>query len=197
MKRLPFRAMMFVLSSLAWIATGAGVSTAQSQAPDIVIADFEGDDYGTWTVEGTAFGRGPARGTLPGQMAVEGFQGRGLVNSFSGGDGSTGRLISPPFAIRRKSIRFLIGGGGWTGRTCMNLDRQRQGRPHRRPVRTPSPAAASASSPAAGTSATSPGRPLGSRSSTTRPADGVTSTSTRSSSPTASRPRRSTTPPAR
>ena len=92
-----------------------------AQAPDIVIADFEGDDYGTWTVEGTAFGRGPARGTLPGQMAVEGFHGRGLVNSFSGGDGSTGRLISPPFAVRRKSIRFLIGGGGWTGRTCMNL----------------------------------------------------------------------------
>ncbi len=114
--------MMLVLwFPLAWIAIGAGVSTARAQTPDIVIADFEGDDYGTWTVEGTAFGRGPARGTLPGQMAVEGFHGRGLVNSFSGGDGSTGRLISPPFAIRRKSIRFLIGGGGWTGQTCMNL----------------------------------------------------------------------------
>jgi len=31
---------------------------------------------------GEAFGPGPARGTLPGQMQVVGFQGRGLVNSF-------------------------------------------------------------------------------------------------------------------
>ena len=89
--------------------------------PDILIADFEGDDYGVWTVEGTAFGRGPARGTLPGQMSVEGFQGRGLVNSFAGGDGSTGRLTSLPCTIDRRSIHFLIGGGGITGETCLNL----------------------------------------------------------------------------
>ena len=63
--------------------------------PDILIADFEGDDYGTWTIEGHGLRPRPGAGTLPGQMAVEGFQGRGLVNSFSGGDGSTGRLISP------------------------------------------------------------------------------------------------------
>src|SRR5690349_21242882 len=37
-------------------------------AGDILIADFEGDDYGAWKVEGTAFGNGPAHGTLPGQM---------------------------------------------------------------------------------------------------------------------------------
>ena len=54
-------------------------------------------------------------------MAVEGFQGRGLVNSFSGGDGSTGTLTSPAFTIDRKAIHFLIGGGGWTDRTCINL----------------------------------------------------------------------------
>ena len=65
--------------------------------------------------------RGPARGTLPGQMAVDGFQGKGLVNSFAGGDGSTGTLTSPPFTIERRSIRFLIGGGGLAGETCLNL----------------------------------------------------------------------------
>jgi hypothetical protein len=70
-----------LLHSLAVIlAVVASRSTARAQAPDRLIADFEGDDYGAWTVEGTAFGRGPARGTLPGQMAVEGFQGRELVN---------------------------------------------------------------------------------------------------------------------
>ena len=61
------------------------------------------------------------RGTLPGQMAVDGFQGKGLVNSFFGGDAATGVLTSPVFTINRKSIWFLIGGGGWADRTCLNL----------------------------------------------------------------------------
>src|SRR3970282_2296967 len=37
------------------------------QQPDILIADFEGDDYGPWQATGEAFGPGPARGTLPNQ----------------------------------------------------------------------------------------------------------------------------------
>ena len=90
-------------------------------APDILLADFEGADYGAWKVEGKAFGTGPAKGTLPGQMEVSGFQGKGLVNSFLGGDDATGTLTSPEFAIERDYIKFLIGGGGWAGKTCMNL----------------------------------------------------------------------------
>jgi len=89
--------------------------------PDIVIADFEGDTYGDWKTTGDAFGSGPAHGTLPGQMAVSGFEGKGLVNSFHGGDRSTGTLTSPEFRIERHYLRFLIGGGGWEGKTCMNL----------------------------------------------------------------------------
>ena len=60
----------------------AAVPARAFDSPDLVVADFEGDDYGTWVVEGDAFGTGPARGTLPGQMTVSGFRGRGLVNSF-------------------------------------------------------------------------------------------------------------------
>ena len=86
-----------------------------------VIAQFEGETYGEWTAEGSAFGTGPARGTLPGQMRVSGYVGKGLVNSFNGGDGATGTLTSPPFTIDRKYIAFLIGGGGWKEKTCMNL----------------------------------------------------------------------------
>ena len=89
--------------------------------PDIVIADFEGDTYGDWKTTGDAFGSGPARGTLAGQMPVTGFEGKGLVNSFNGGDRSTGTLTSPDFRIERHYIDFLIGGGGWEGKTCMNL----------------------------------------------------------------------------
>lgn len=88
---------------------------------DIVIADFEGKDYGGWTVSGEAFGTGPARGTLPGQMQVSGFLGRGLVSSFNQGDGATGTLMSPPFTLARKYINFLMGGGMHPGETCMNL----------------------------------------------------------------------------
>ncbi len=96
----------------------AGVSRA---AEPIVIADFESSTYGNWKTTGTAFGAGPAQGALPGQMHVEGFLGKGLVNSFVGGDRATGTLESPPFRLERKFITFLIGGGGWQEATCLNL----------------------------------------------------------------------------
>lgn len=89
--------------------------------PDILIADFEGQDYGDWKVTGEAFGPGPARGTLPNQMPVSGFEGQGLVNSYYKADGATGTLTSPSFLIRRKYINFLIGGGMHPGKTCINL----------------------------------------------------------------------------
>ncbi|WP_436717691.1 glycoside hydrolase family 32 protein [Roseiconus lacunae] len=87
------------------------VASAAETSDDVIIADFESDDYGAWNVQGTAFGPGPAQGTLPGQMAVEGFQGNGLVNTFYEGDQSTGTLTSPSFEIQRDWIGFLIGGG--------------------------------------------------------------------------------------
>ena len=100
---------------------GLGVRAVMAEEPDIVVADFEGANYGGWKTTGTAFGNGPAHGTLQNQMTVDGFQGSGFVNSFSDGDDSKGRLTSPPFKIERKYIQFLIGGGGWEGKTCMNL----------------------------------------------------------------------------
>ena len=89
--------------------------------PDVLIADFEGTNYGAWRTTGDAFGPRPAQGTLPNQMKVDGFLGKGLVNSFYGGDASTGSLSSPPFKIERTHIQFLIGGGKSPGKTCMNL----------------------------------------------------------------------------
>src|SRR5262249_60260426 len=88
---------------------------------DILIADFEGTDYGDWKTTGEAFGRGPARGTLPGQMPVSGYKGKGLVNSFYKGDRTTGTLTSPEFTIQRKYITFLIGGGKDPEKLAMNL----------------------------------------------------------------------------
>ena len=106
-----------ILASVVFLACFA----ATAKETDIVFADFEGKDYGDWKVTGDAFGTGPAQGTLSGQMKVTGFLGKGLVNSYHGGDKSTGTLTSPEFKISRKYVSFLIGGGGWEGKTCMNL----------------------------------------------------------------------------
>jgi uncharacterized protein (DUF608 family) len=88
---------------------------------DIPFEDFESGTYANWQVEGTAFGRGPAKGTLEGQQVVSGFTGAGLVNSFLGGDEPTGRMLSKPFTIERKFVKFLIGGGNSPGKECVNL----------------------------------------------------------------------------
>jgi fructan beta-fructosidase len=106
--------------SVLTVALLGGLSSP-AQQPDLLFENFEGTNYGTWTVTGEAFGPGPARGTLPGQMAVDGFLGKGLVNSFYKGDGTTGTLTSKPFKIERRFIKFLIGGGGLAGQTCLNL----------------------------------------------------------------------------
>ncbi len=105
------------LCAVSVLAAAIGALAAE----DVVVADFEGETYGDWKTTGEAFGPGPARGTLPGQMRVSGYQGKGLVNTFFKGDGSTGTLTSPPFRIERKFINFLIGGGGYPGETCLNL----------------------------------------------------------------------------
>jgi uncharacterized protein (DUF608 family) len=84
-----------------------GEASARSE---IVFEDFE-RGYENWQVEGEAFGKAPARGTLPNQQRVSGFAGKGLVNTYLNGDDTTGKLTSRPFTIERHFIRFLIGGG--------------------------------------------------------------------------------------
>ncbi len=97
------------------------LTLALADRAEVVIADFEAPTYGRWTVTGDAFGPGPAKGALPGQMAVAGYEGERLVNSFFHGDDTIGSLTSPEFTIDRKFVRFLIGGGRFPGEACMNL----------------------------------------------------------------------------
>jgi fructan beta-fructosidase len=105
---------------IAWFC---GITSALSAtfSDDLLVADFEGDSYHPWQSTGQAFGPGPARGTLPGQMHVDGFKGDGLVNSFYQGDSTTGTLTSPPFTIERRFVTFLIGGGKDPINTAMHL----------------------------------------------------------------------------
>ncbi|MBQ18753.1 MAG: hypothetical protein CMJ65_16710 [Planctomycetaceae bacterium] len=99
--------------------TVAGTPAAKSA--DILVSDFEGGNYGKWQATGTAFGPTPPTGTLPNQMNVSGFRGRGLVNTYFRGDKTTGTLTSPEFTIRRRRLAFLIGGGSHPGKTCIEL----------------------------------------------------------------------------
>jgi sucrose-6-phosphate hydrolase SacC (GH32 family) len=92
-----------------------------------VFADFEGANYGPWSVTGTAFGTGPLHGGTPGQRPVARFEGAGLVNSRQPDDSTQGTLSSPPFQIRRNYINFLVAGSdlphlaGLPGEATINL----------------------------------------------------------------------------
>jgi fructan beta-fructosidase len=104
------------------ILAALSLAGARAMEPDLVIADFEGKDFGAWKNEGEAFGPGPAAGAFPGQKPVNGFNGHGFANSDFKGDKGTGRLQSPEFVIQRSRIRFLIGGGArFPKQTCINL----------------------------------------------------------------------------
>lgn len=102
----------------------------QPERPDIIFDDFESGTYDAWEVTGTAFGDRPRRHAdiAPYQGAIN-AQGAFFVNTHqtrSGedireADAHKGRLTSRTFTIERRHIRFLIGGGGHEGRTCINL----------------------------------------------------------------------------
>ena len=105
-------------------------SDTASHRPDLVFDDFESGTYRKWTGTGTAFGTGPAEAAqAPAYQGDLGAQGQWLVNSHTSAPGdsveekdrATGRLLSQPFVIERNYINFLIGGGDFAGRTCLNL----------------------------------------------------------------------------
>ena len=101
-------------SSMPLLAAHVGARDNGVARPDVVFNDFE-NGYVKWKVEGSAFGSAPARGGFSDQQPVTGFLGHGLVNSYLGGDGPTGKMTSETFTIERHFIRFLVGGGHWPG----------------------------------------------------------------------------------
>ncbi len=110
---------MRYLAPLAGLLIAA--ANVAAAAEPIVIADFEGTDYGQWQATGTRVWRRARPGDAAGANARRWLAGRGLINSFAGGDAAVGRLTSPPVTIERRFITFLIGGGGWVDETCLNL----------------------------------------------------------------------------
>jgi quinoprotein glucose dehydrogenase len=87
-----------------------------------ILEAFEGDGFGTWTVEGGGFGLAPVPGRLQGVNGFfSGFAGGAHACSAHGGDAGTGSLTSPEFAVTRPHLAFLIAGGDHRGETCVQL----------------------------------------------------------------------------
>ncbi len=108
------------------------------EAPDTeanveVFENFEGGSFDNWTVEGTAFGDGPATGVLADQkprptpfeidmdLSLKNWEGSFFANSFHGGVSAKGRLVSRSFMIRQPYIVFRIGGGMSPAETGIRL----------------------------------------------------------------------------
>jgi Beta-fructosidases (levanase/invertase) len=72
-----------------------------------ILSDFEGMDYGSWQITGTAFGTAPVKN----ETGPTGYLGNGLVDSYHNGDNETGTLTSPEFIINKNYLNFLIAGG--------------------------------------------------------------------------------------
>ena len=69
-----------------------------------------------------AFGKAPSKGPVTGQQPITGFLGKGFVNTFDPeGDDAVGTLTSPEFELNKRYLHFLIGGGGFEGKTCVSL----------------------------------------------------------------------------
>lgn len=116
-----YHALMLILAAVLALAAARPSDHPAERPDDIVIADFESDSYAPWVATGEAFGPGPAQGTLPNQMRVEGYQGSRLVNTYLQGDESIGTLTSPEFKLERPYVSFLIGGGKDLENTCIQL----------------------------------------------------------------------------
>jgi uncharacterized protein (DUF608 family) len=94
-----------------------------------VFEDFEKPGYEGWTVEGTAFGKGPVtQAEVPAYQGNVGLNGQRAVNSHASApgdvnskDGATGKLISRDFTIKHDLIEFLIGGGRSPGKLDLYL----------------------------------------------------------------------------
>ena len=139
----------------SWRTTPSGPAASRSsevsQRPDILFEDFE-HGYDNWKVQGEAFGKEPARGTLPNQNPVSGFLGQGLVNTFLDGDDTTGpadqQATSPSSAASSVSlsaagitpntqIRLMVNGKVVRAASGKDNERLESGFVGRAPVRGP------------------------------------------------------------
>jgi hypothetical protein len=100
-----------------------GAATGADGGPvPLVDGSFERSGWGTWTAEGTAFGRGPLQDTPANQTMVNGWRGRRFASSYaSTTDAARGTLRSRPFTVTHPGLSFLIAGGSDVGRVGVRM----------------------------------------------------------------------------
>jgi quinoprotein glucose dehydrogenase len=103
-------------------ASGLLLATGSSSAATKVLQAFEGDGYGDWKIEGSAFGLAPTGGKMDGLTAeLTGYAQESLACSAHGGDAAVGSLTSPAFKVTESYICFLVAGGKHPGKTAVQL----------------------------------------------------------------------------
>ncbi len=87
-----------------------------------VYETFEGDGFGTWQEEGTAFGKGPVPGVV--QISKQEFTNYAegsLACSAFGGPDALGSLTSEELTLNHQYITFLIAGGNQPTKAAVQL----------------------------------------------------------------------------
>lgn len=99
---------------------GGGAPASRADAPDRVLADFEGGDFAGWRTSGPAFGPAPRQDGA----AAAGAAGRGFASSERVGENgrsTEGSLYSPDFTIDRHYLNLRLAGGDHAFRAAASL----------------------------------------------------------------------------
>ncbi len=86
------------------------------------IQTFEGDGFGDWQTQGTAFGLSPVHAKLDGMKdGFSNFANDAFALSAHGGNDAVGTLTSPEITLDKNYLLFLIAGGDTPGKTAVQL----------------------------------------------------------------------------
>jgi quinoprotein glucose dehydrogenase len=86
------------------------------------IQTFEGDGFGDWQAQGTAFGLSPVHAKLDGMKdGFSNFANDAFALSAHGGNDAVGTLTSPEITLDKNYLLFLIAGGNTAGKTAVQL----------------------------------------------------------------------------
>ncbi|HLK60785.1 MAG TPA: hypothetical protein VKU00_29750, partial [Chthonomonadaceae bacterium] len=110
-----------ILVTAMSVAQARAQSHNASASEDIVFADFESGNYDDWTLTGDCWTNTPASAfRFP---KVTGYQGKRFLCTFHPtlGNAATGKAVSKEFTMDKPFINFLIGGGNYPHKACLNL----------------------------------------------------------------------------
>lgn len=93
----------------------SGIASASLQT-------FEGDGFGDWQTQGSAFGLSPVHAKLDGMKdGFINFANDAFALSAHGGNDAVGTLTSPEITLDKDYLLFLIAGGNTPGKTAVQL----------------------------------------------------------------------------